>query len=82
MDRSGFSQSVFLSASGILFLVAQAVFVFTFIYYHYSKDNGLFGKIFHRETNKPFISLLFGILGTVILAVAVIFLVFGLIVRS
>ena len=71
-------KSVFLKASGILFLIALGVFLFTFYYYHYAKDNGLLGKTYHETAKKPFVTLLFGILGTVLLAASIICLVFGL----
>ena len=72
-------KSTLLSASGVLFLVALAVFVFSFFYYHYANEKGLLGKTFHKKPTKPFVSFLFGILGTVILASSIISLVFWLV---
>lgn len=73
-------KTAFFPASGILFLISLAVFVFTYFYYHYADEKALFGRTYCRETKKPLISLLFGILGTVLLASSIICLVFGFLI--
>ena len=67
-----------LLAAGILFLLAIADFLFTLHYFHHAKENGMPGGSYSKEPRKPLISLLFGILGTVLLAASMISLVFGL----
>ena len=71
-----------LSASGILFLIASAVFAFSYRYFHYAKENGLLGKTFHKKPNKPFVSMLFGVWAVVLLASSVVSLVYGLLEKE
>ena len=71
----------FLSASGVLFLISVALFALTFWYFHYAGENGLPGREYHEKPIKPFVSLLFGVLATVLLASSIICLVFALLSR-
>ena len=75
-------KSVLMRASAVLLLIALVVLVFSYFYYHYSQDNALLGKEYHEETKKPLVSLLFGILGTVLFASSIISLVFGLLMKK
>jgi heme/copper-type cytochrome/quinol oxidase subunit 1 len=72
----------YLTASGILFLIAFIVFAFTFYFFHFIRENGLPGRQYYKNPNKPFISLLFGVLGTVLFAAAIVCLVFGLVMQG
>jgi hypothetical protein len=69
--------TILVKAAGRLFMTAVAVLAFTFYYFHYSKENGLPGLTYSKKTNKPFVSMLLGMLGTVLLSASIIFLVLG-----
>ena len=45
------------------FLIALAIYAFTYYMYHYMGPDGSFGAAFHGAPAKPFITLLFGIWG-------------------
>ena len=45
------------------FLMALAIYVFTYFLYHYLGPDGSFTAVFQETPAKPFITLLFGIWG-------------------
>ena len=49
------------------FAAALAIFVFTFRLYHYGTAELTFSDVWHAEPEKPFVTLLFGIWGTMFL---------------
>ncbi len=62
-------------SSFILFVLIQ---IFTYFLYHYYTAGG-FGNVFHAEPYKPFVTILFGILGTLFLFSAIISLLISII---
>ena len=71
-------KTTMMKAALIFFVLSIAVFLFSFRYFHYSKENGLLGREYHKEANKPVVSMLWGILGTDLLCVSIVFFVLGL----
>ena len=59
------------------FIIALAIFVFTFNLYHHLGSNGTFEAAFHAVPEKPFITLLFGIWGVCFLFASVFSLLVG-----
>ena len=59
------------------FIIALAIFIFSYFLYHYGLPEGGFSSIFNEEPAKPFVTLLFGIWGTNFLFASVISLVIG-----
>ena len=45
------------------FLIALAIYVFSFYMYHYMGPDGSFGPVYHKTPVKPFVNLLFAIWG-------------------
>jgi len=45
------------------FAIAFATYVFTYCLFHYLGPNGIFVHVYHETAVKPFVTLLFGILG-------------------
>ena len=45
------------------FIIALAIYVFTFYLYHYWGADGSFGTVYYETAQKPFVTLLFGIWG-------------------
>ena len=67
----------FLILSVISFLIALAIFVFTFYLFHYYGPDG-FGKVYQVTPVKPFVTELFGIWGVCFLFASVMSFVVGL----
>lgn len=61
------------------FLIALAIYAFTFYLFHYMGPEGCFVKEFQITMNKPFVTLLFGVWGTCFLFASVMSFVIGLI---
>ena len=53
------------------FLVALAIYAFTYYLYHYISSDGSFDSVFHGSPAKPFVTLLFGIWGVTFLFASV-----------
>ena len=49
--------------AGCSFVIALAIFVFTYYLYHYGAPDGGFLTIYQETPAKPFVTLLFGIWG-------------------
>ena len=71
-------KALFLKAAPVLLVLSVAELYFTFWYYHHAKDNGLPGREYHKQTKKPLVSGLFGVLGADLLAASVVFFVLWL----
>ena len=69
----------FIILSVVSFALALAIFVFTFRLYHYGTADLTFSDIRHDEPEKPFITLLFGVWGTMFLFSGVMSLVIRII---
>ena len=68
---------------GILsFLIALAIFTFTFALFHYMSPEGGFSPVYQETPTKPFVTLLFGIWGVTFLFFSVISVLIGLIFYS
>ena len=67
---------IILSVSSFILFVA--IQVFTYFLYHYYTAGG-FGTVFQTEPYKPFVTFLFGILGTLFLFSAIISLLISVI---
>ena len=65
--------------SVVSLVLALAIFVFTFRMYHYGTADLTFTDIWHDEPEKPFITLLFGVWGTIFLFSSVMSLVVSII---
>ena len=61
------------------FLIARAIFAFTFYLFHYAGVDGGFVREYQETMNKPFVTLLFGIWGVCFLFASVMSFVVGLI---
>lgn len=61
------------------FLIALAIFAFTFYLFHYAGADGGFVREYQEAMNKPFVTLLFGIWGVCFLFASVMSVVIGLI---
>lgn len=59
------------------FVLALAIFVFTYFLYHYGLPDGGFSSVFHETPAKPFVTLLFGIWGVTFLFASVMSLLIG-----
>lgn len=53
------------------FIIALAIFVFTYILFHYIGVDGTFVQEFQTVPGKPFITLLFGVWGVLFLFASV-----------
>ena len=62
----------------ISFIIALAIFAFTFYLYHYFGPDG-FGTVYQETPVKPFVTLLFGIWGVCFLFASVMSFVVGLV---
>lgn len=58
-------------------LIALAIFVFTYILFHYLSPDGGFTAVFQETAAKPFVTLLFGIWGVMFLFAGVMSLLVG-----
>ena len=54
----------FLILSAISFIIALAIFLFTFYLYHYVDVCGVVSAVKLDSPGKPFVTLLFGVWGT------------------
>ena len=59
------------------FVIALAIFAFTYLLYHYGAPEGGFSPVFRVESAKPMVTWLFAIWGTQFLFAAVISPVIG-----
>ena len=57
--------------SALSFALAYGTFVFSYNLYHYLGPDGKFGAIYHAEPVKPYITLLFSILGVTFLSASI-----------
>ena len=64
------------------FLIALAIYAFTYYLYHYISSDGSFDSVFHGSPAKPFVTLLFGIWGVLHQFAAVMCLLIGIILPS
>lgn len=71
-------KQVLITTSIILFAIAFVVLIFTVFYYHFANEKGLLGKTYYKKTNKPYLSYMFGICGTIFFVNAVTLLLLGL----
>ena len=71
-------KAMMVNAALIFLIMAVAMLAFTFRYFHYSKENGLLGTEYHKKTIKPFVSMLFGVLGANLLFASIVFFVLGM----
>ena len=71
-----------LRASLTLFLIAAVALSFTYRYFHNSTKHGTMGREFHRKTEKPFASMMFGLLSADLTAAAITLLVLSLLSRQ
>ena len=71
-------KAMMMKAALVFLILALADFVFTFRYFHYAKDNGLLGREYHKETRKPLVAMLWGVLGADLLFASIVFFVLGL----
>ena len=55
----------------ISLILALAIFAFTFYLFHYLSPDGGFTTVFQEEAAKPFVTLLFGVWGTLFLFASV-----------
>lgn len=60
------------------FVLAVAIFVVAYVFYHYFTPEGVFTTVFQSSAGKPFVSILFGMLGVQFLFSGII----SLIIRS
>lgn len=51
----------------VSFISSIVIFLFNYVMFHYMGKDGKFSKEFKKEPEKPFVTLLFGILGTLFL---------------
>ena len=49
------------------FIIALAIFAYTYFLFHYLGDDGNFVSVFHESPEKPFVTFLFGIWGVMFL---------------
>ena len=47
----------------VSFIIALAIYAFTYYLYHYLGEGGDFGKIYHDDPVKPVVTIYFGIWG-------------------
>ena len=59
------------------FVLSLAIFVFTYVLYHYMLPTGAFTPVWQSEPGKPFVTLLFGIWGVTFLFASVMSLLIG-----
>ena len=59
------------------FLIALAMFAFTFYLYHYIGPDGSFGNVYQTEPVKPMVTYLFGVWGVTFLFAAVMSFLIG-----
>ena len=71
-------KAMMLKAAWIFLIMSIAMLAFTFRYFHYSKENGLLGTEYHKKTIKPFVSMLFGVLGANLLFASIVFFVLAM----
>jgi len=72
-------KAIMMKSALLLLVLAAAELFFTFIYFHYAKDNGLIGREYSKQSRKPVVSLLFGVLGADLMAASIVFFVLGLV---
>ena len=72
-------KAIMMKSSLVLLVLAIAELFFTFIYFHYAKDNCLLGREYSKKPRKPVVSLLFGVLGADLMAASIVFFVLGLV---
>ena len=65
-----------------MFIIALAIFVFTYCLYHYLGVDGRFTDVFSATPAKPFVTLLFGIWGVTFLFASVMSFLVGIIFFS
>ena len=63
----------------VSFVLALAIFVWTFYLYHYLSPEGVFTPMVREAPGKPFITYLFGIWGVTFLFASVMSVLIGLI---
>lgn len=68
----------FLILSACSFILSFSIHMFTYFLYHYYGAGG-FDTIFHVEPYKPFVTLLFGFLGTLFLFASIMCLLIAII---
>ncbi|MBR2028861.1 MAG: hypothetical protein IKA10_07760 [Oscillospiraceae bacterium] len=64
-------KSKFKKLSLVSFIIAIVLFVFSFVLFHYLTPEGTFSSVWYAEANKPFVTFLFAIWGTLHLFAAV-----------
>lgn len=72
-------KAIMMKSAFVLLVLATAELFFTFIYFHYAKDNCLIGREYSEQPRKPVVSLLFGVLGADLLAASIVLFVLGLV---
>ena len=72
------NSEILLRASLTLFLISAVALSFTYRYFHYSTKRGTMGREFHRNSEKPFVSQMLGLLSVDLLAAALTLLVISL----
>ena len=63
----------------VSFIIALAIYAFTYYLYHYLGTDGSFGTVFQSEPTKPLVTFYFGIWGVMHQFAAVTCFVIGLI---
>lgn len=59
------------------FVIALAIYSFTYILFHYLRPEGGFSAVFQKKPAKPFVTLLFGIWGVMFHFASVMSLLIG-----
>ncbi|MBE6020979.1 MAG: hypothetical protein E7228_04435 [Clostridiales bacterium] len=61
----------------VSFVLAIAIFVFTYFFFHYLGSEGVFTSVFHEEPVKPYVTELLGEFGVMFLFTGTISLLIG-----
>lgn len=59
------------------FVLAFAIFVFSYILFHYVTQDGTFTSVWHAQPEKPFVTMLFAVWGVMFLFSGVMSLLIG-----
>lgn len=66
----------------VSFVMALAIYLFTYYLYHYLRPDGSFGTVFQSEPAKPLVTFYFGIWGVMHQFAAIVSLLIGVIFFS
>ena len=73
-------KSKFKKLALVSFVIALVLFIFSYTLFHYLTPEGTFSPVWYAEANKPFVTFLFSVWGTLHLFAATTCLLIALII--